>query len=203
MGTMADPEQTATRERVLDAAMALVAERGLQALTHRGVERRAGVSHGLTTYYFKTREALIDALFEHICERQVAWITQMYRSLAEEFREHPGDVDRVAFTQRAVEMLMAERTLTLARYEMYLHAARNPRLQEIAAGLRQRHVAIQSEMFASIGAPDPAMSANRLLSATEGLLLYQLSVPEDDFERWATPYLLLITDALAEFRLAP
>lgn len=183
--------------------MELVAERGLQALTHRGVELRAGVSHGLTTYYFKTRGALIDALFEHICERQLAWITAMYATLFDEARRNPEDVDRVAFTRRALELLTGERMLTLARYELYLHAARDERLQQVAGQLRQRHVTLQAEMFAAIGAPDPEMSANRLLSATEGLLLYQLSVPEDDFERWSTPYLMLITDALADFNPRP
>lgn len=192
-------DKAATRQRVLDAAMHLVAEQGLQSLTHRAVEARAGVSHGITTYYFKSRAALIDALFEHICQRQIAWITEMYASLTDEAAADPGGVDRVTFTRRVVQTLSAERNLTLARYELYLHAARDERLQQIANELRQRHVAIQAEMFAALGAPDPEMSANRLLSATEGLLLYQLSVPEDDFERWSTPYLILITDALADF----
>lgn len=192
-----------TRERVLDAALELVAERGLQSLTHRGVETRAQVSHGVTTYYFKTRDALIDALFEHICQRQITWITAMYADLVAEATADPVGFDRVAFTRRGIEMMTSERTLTLARYELYLHAARDPRLQQVAAELRQRHVSIQTQLFAALGAPEPRLSANRFLSAIEGLLFYQLSVPEADFERWATPYLILISDALAAFDPGP
>ncbi len=195
----AGPTRPETRARVLDAALELVAERGLQSLTHRGVEARAQVSHGVTTYYFKTRDALIDALLEHICQRQITWITAMYADLVAEASADPAGFDREAFTRRGIEMMMGEPTLTLARFELYLHAARDPRLQQITAELRQRHVAIQTQLFAALGAPDPQLSANRFLSAIEGLLLYQASVPEPDFERWATPYLILISDALTSF----
>lgn len=191
--------RTETRERVLDAALELVAERGLQSLTHRGIEARAQVSHGVTTYYFKTRDALIDALFEHICQRQITWITAMYADLVAEAGADPGGFDREAFTRRGIEIMISERTLTLARYELYLHAARDSRLQQITAELRQRHVAIQTQLFAALGAPEPQLSANRFLSAVEGMLLYQVSVPEPDFERWATAYLILISDALGSF----
>lgn len=193
---MTDRAPRDTRRTVLNAAMHLVAERGLQALTHRGVETRAQVSHGVTTYYFKTRAEMILALFEHICDQQIEWITRMYASLAAVSREDPDGVDREAFMRRAIELLVAERTMTLARYELYLSAARDPALQAFTQALRLRHVAIQAEMFRAAGASDPEFAAHRLLSATEGLLLYQLSVPEDDFERWAAPYLLAITDLL-------
>lgn len=200
---MADQQKTDTRERVLDAAMEIVAERGLQALTHRGVEERAQVSHGITTYYFKNRSALIDALFVHIAERQIAWITAMHLEMAAEFNEDPDLVGREAFARRAIERMQAERTLTLARYEMYLHSARDPRLQELTTRLRRRHVEIQAEMLAAAGAANPDMAANRMLSAIEGMLLYQLSVPEADFERWAAAYLLLVIEALVDFDPQP
>ncbi len=186
-----------TRERVLDAALQIVAGEGLQALTHRGVEARAGVTHGLTTYYFSDRQSLIGALLEHICDRQVEWITAMYAALAAEAARDPEGVDRASFTTRAVEMMLSERTLTLARYELYLHAARHPPLRALVERLRQRHVDIQAEVFRAMGAPDPQLSAHRLLSAMEGFLLYQLSAPQDDVQRWATPYLMLLFDALA------
>lgn len=195
---------TERRVALLDAGLEIVAEHGLQALTHRAVEARAGVSHGVTTYHFSTREAMIRALFEHVCERQIAWITRMYSSLwADLAGDDPGSIDREAFTRRAVQMLVAERTLTLARYELYLNSARDPELARLTATLRERHVQVQAQMFRAVGAADPEFAAHRLLSATEGLLIYQLSVPEPDFEHWAPQYLVAITDLLQTLTRPP
>lgn len=170
----------------------------MQALTHRGVEARAQVSHGVTTYHFRTRAAMIAALLEHICDRQIAWVTRMYDELGALADNLPtAPADREAFTARIVQLLLAERPLTLARYELYLHAARDPQTQRLVADLRARHVAVQAQMFAAAGAPDPEFAANRLLSLTDGMLLYQLSAPEADFEQWAPGFLVEITDLVA------
>lgn len=150
-GRVADAPET--RTRVLDAALALVAERGLQALTHRGVEDRAGVTHGTTTYYFRTRDALIEALFAHLCDRQVVWVTDLFSRLAAAAASGTAPAHRETFTRQALESLVAERALTLARFEMYLHAARTPHLQPALAAARQRHADLQAQLFAALGAP--------------------------------------------------
>lgn len=187
---------------MLDAALEIVAERGLQALTHRGIEARADVSHGVTTYYFKNREALIEALYEHMCEAQTEWITGLYAAMALEARADPDGFRPDAYTRKAVNILLSQRSVLLARYEMYLHAARNPHLRDAARRSRDRYADIQIEMFRSMGARDPELAARRILSATEGLLLYQVAMPEADFETWAAPYLQMISDGLVEFDAA-
>lgn len=188
-----------TRARVLDAALDLVAERGLQALTHRGVEDRAGVTHGTTTYYFRTRDALIEALFAHLCDRQVVWVTDLFTRLAAAAASGTAGALRDTFSRQALDSLLAERTLTLARFEMYLHAARTPHLQPALGAARQRHADLQAELFAGLGAPDPQLAAHRYLSAVEGMLVYQLSVPEDAFDAWAVAWINALIDLCARF----
>ncbi|MFW6597011.1 TetR/AcrR family transcriptional regulator [Propionibacteriaceae bacterium Y2011] len=186
---------SATRERILSAALDLVAERGLQSLTHRGVEERAGVSHGLTTYHFTNRDALIEALFTYTLERQLEWVTQLQDELAAARTVSPT-VDPVRYVERAVATLVTERSLTLARYEMFLHAARTPHLQATAREIRQPFVAIFAEAFTA-AAPDPLWAAHRLLSAVEGMLLFQISGPETEFDAWAAEYVVTIAQALS------
>lgn len=183
-----------TRGRVLEAALDIVAERGLQALTHRGVEARAGVTHGTTTYYFSNRDALIDALLEHVSGRQVQWVADRYRELAE---QDPTTVDPDDFSRRMLREALADRTFTLARYELYLCAARNPEVQELVRRHRRAHVTVQARIFEVLGAPDPRWAANRFLSAVEGAIIYQLAVPEDGFEEWVGPYLNRVMASLA------
>jgi AcrR family transcriptional regulator len=41
-----------TRQRIVEAAWSVIAERGLAGLTTRHVARAAGISHGMCHYYF-------------------------------------------------------------------------------------------------------------------------------------------------------
>lgn len=194
MTRVREADRADTRRRVLEAALDIVAERGLQALTHRGVEARAGVTHGTTTYYFSNRDALIDALLEHVSDRQVEWVRDRYRELAE---QDPRTVDPDDFSRRMLREALADRALTLARYELYLSAARNPEFQALVRRHRQAHVTVQAGIFEALGSPDPQWAANRFLSAVEGAIIYQIAVPEDGFEEWVGPYLNTVMSALA------
>jgi AcrR family transcriptional regulator len=56
-------ERRAEAERkLLEAAMELVAERGVRAVTLAAVGERAGYSRGLVTHHFGNRQGLLDAL---------------------------------------------------------------------------------------------------------------------------------------------
>ena len=49
------------RDAIADAAIHLVATRGLRGLTHRAVDAEAGLPPGSTSYYLRTRNALLTA----------------------------------------------------------------------------------------------------------------------------------------------
>lgn len=58
-----------TRQRLLDAVITRIAEGGLKAVTHREVARQAGLSPTITSHYFSSRAAMIDAAFARFRER--------------------------------------------------------------------------------------------------------------------------------------
>ena len=68
------PRRTAVNEqrrerakaRILDAAHVLFTERGYDATTMAQVSRQAGVSTGLTIYYFRTKQHLVQALADRL-----------------------------------------------------------------------------------------------------------------------------------------
>ena len=50
----------------MDAATKVVADQGLRGLTHRAVDREAGLSEGSCSAYYRTRQALQLGLAEHV-----------------------------------------------------------------------------------------------------------------------------------------
>ncbi len=74
-----------TRRRILDAAMALFAERGYHACTNADVAEAARLTRGAMLYHFPTREDLVEATIEHIQ-------SQRNQALAEAARDAlPGE----------------------------------------------------------------------------------------------------------------
>jgi AcrR family transcriptional regulator len=66
--TQAERRETAQR-RIVDAAIAIVASRGLDELTLAEAGEAAGYSRGLAAHYFGSREALIAQIAEQIVAR--------------------------------------------------------------------------------------------------------------------------------------
>src|SRR6201985_49645 len=62
------------REQVVEAAVAVIAEQGLQNLSLSEIEKKVGMSRGQLTYYFKAKEDMLLAVFDRllymICRRQ-------------------------------------------------------------------------------------------------------------------------------------
>ena len=58
-----------TRRRILDAAVALLGERGYAGLRTGEVAAAAGVSKGAQTHHFPSKEALVVAVVEHVFRR--------------------------------------------------------------------------------------------------------------------------------------
>src|ERR1700724_1537968 len=54
------------REQIVEAAVAVIAEQGLQHLSLSEIESRVGMSRGQLTYYFKTKEAILLAVFDRL-----------------------------------------------------------------------------------------------------------------------------------------
>ncbi|MCI0641650.1 MAG: TetR/AcrR family transcriptional regulator [Gemmataceae bacterium] len=62
------------REQIVDAAVAVIAEKGLPSLSLSEIEKKVGMSRGQLTYYFKAKEDILLAVFdrtvEMMCQRQ-------------------------------------------------------------------------------------------------------------------------------------
>ncbi|MFR9752852.1 TetR/AcrR family transcriptional regulator [Nocardia sp. 004] len=63
------------RARLLEAAIDMIATKGIRALTHRALDTELGLPAGSASYYFRTRRALLAGIADHITERSRADFT--------------------------------------------------------------------------------------------------------------------------------
>ena len=54
------------REQIVDAAAAVITEQGIQNLSLSEIEKKAGMSRGQLTYYFRTKEDILLAVFDRL-----------------------------------------------------------------------------------------------------------------------------------------
>jgi AcrR family transcriptional regulator len=155
---------------LLDEARRLIAEGGLGAVTHRSVEQAAGVPHGSVTYYFGSRDGLIAALVERMVtesEQQVAAIAA---------RQAAGSgLDSIART--IATWMDANRELHLARLELELAAARDPRLRERMTDAARVFWRMCEPLAAAAGSDDPQRDGRAMTAMIDGLLLDRLAHP--------------------------
>ncbi|WP_455361600.1 TetR/AcrR family transcriptional regulator [Streptomyces sp. SYSU K21746] len=155
------------RDLIADAAISTVATAGLRGLTHRAVDAAADLPAGSTSYYFRTRSALISACYLRLAELSVADVDRW-----EADHGRPDDLDSAAGALAALlhHWLTAARDRQLARFELSLEATRRP---ELRADLRTAGLAARSRaaaLLAALGAPRPAPAADLLVAWTDGLL---------------------------------
>src|SRR5215471_983041 len=54
------------REQIVEAAVAVIAQQGLQNLSLSEIEKKAGMSRGQLTYYFPAKEDILLAVFDRL-----------------------------------------------------------------------------------------------------------------------------------------
>src|SRR5262245_33985700 len=54
------------RLQIIEAASAIIAEEGIHELSLSAIEERTDMSRGQLTYYFRTKEAILLAVFDHL-----------------------------------------------------------------------------------------------------------------------------------------
>ncbi|MBW5483638.1 TetR/AcrR family transcriptional regulator [Streptomyces bambusae] len=172
------------RTLIADTAIATVAAAGLRGLTHRAVDTAAGLPAGSTSYYFRTRNALIDACYQRLAELDLADVAADAPPQPQPQPQPDGTAGPQSAVREAAAAGLAallHRWLTtgrerqLARFELTLEAARTPDLRTglHRAGLGARDRA--TELLASLGAARPRESAELLVAWTDGLLYDRLA----------------------------
>jgi len=170
-----------TRERLLDATLDCLAERGWAGTTTTEVAERAGVSRGAQLHHFPTRSELVAAAVERLAERRMAEFGEAVRDLPPDSDWISAGIDLVwqAFQHPTAHALLE--LLVAARTDAELRACLAPVAHQMDARLDAFAGAIFPQPFAR----SPRLSTLRRIAF---LLLQGLavgSILDDDPDRRA------------------
>ncbi|UGY90705.1 TetR/AcrR family transcriptional regulator [Streptomyces gobiensis] len=164
MGRRYDPDR---RQRIIDAAIRVVSERGIAALSHRAVAAEADVPLGSTTYHFATLDDLLVAALQQQTDDWLAMVGHWERGLA------PDASLAAALAELIGESMAADRSWLLMEYELYLAALRYERVRPIAA------VCVDGLAEVLRRRTDDETTARALAGLTDGLTLQHLLTGRD------------------------
>ncbi|MFI6990492.1 TetR/AcrR family transcriptional regulator [Nonomuraea wenchangensis] len=147
------------RDRLIDAALTVIAERGAAATTHREIARVADVPLGSMTYHFASlEEVLIEAFTRHADS-----VARLFDERLSAARDREAAVEAV-IALVSDDLLGSQHDLVLA-VELYVAAARNPALRAVVQAWMARSRQALERHF-------DATTARELDALIEGLVLH-------------------------------
>lgn len=122
-GTTRPTDRRRRVQQILAAAVKVFGAGGPTAVTHRAVAAEAGVSPGLTTYYFKDREDLLHQALVYAFEVEAARLRGIVAA-----HEGPLSLDESVELLSAMffDKTIADPLYDITLFEMFLEATRNP-----------------------------------------------------------------------------
>ncbi|MFM1724092.1 TetR family transcriptional regulator [Rhodococcus sp. PAM 2766] len=153
------------REAICEAALDLAAEGGNHAVTHQAIDRHLGLAKGSTSYYFRTRDALVGAAVRRLTERSRAAFLEAHVEDSAPSIDDAADV----IAGQIVLLLTDRRRDVLARYALAVDASADEELRPALAGCLFS-LERATGLTEALGARDPRVAAHDLISLLEGLV---------------------------------
>jgi DNA-binding transcriptional regulator YbjK len=168
------------REAILRATLGIIGRHGTGAVTHRAVAEEAGVPLASTTYYFASKDELLEQAFDLAARDEVARLEALVHDLA------ARDADPATWIEATAAALAGELArepeVRLASFELLLEAARRPAVRESVGRWLHAYRGLATAGSAATGSTDPEADARILLGLLTGLALLQLADPHERYE---------------------
>ncbi|MQA10739.1 MAG: TetR family transcriptional regulator [Pseudonocardiaceae bacterium] len=174
--TPSTPKGERRRNELIDAAAALLAEGGFEAVRHRAVSERAGLPLASTTYYFDSLDDLVSAAVERHSRNELA--------------EWADWLDELAARQRGVDTLVElvldillgrppqdgtpDMDAVLLRYERLVATGRRPYLRPLMTTLAAELEELLLRFFERSGMPVQPDRLKQLIALVDGAVVNAL-----------------------------
>lgn len=159
----------------------MIGEHGADSVTHRAVAAEAGLPLSATTYWFSSRDELLEESLRLAAREEVGRLERLVVTLA------PRQLTIAEWAEAvAAELagdLARDRGRHLALAELALEAGRRPSLSEEVQRWHETHLRLAELGLRAAGSDAPASDAPIVVAALSGFVLAQLSLPDPRFEQ--------------------
>ena len=158
------------RTQLLDAALAVVADKGMKGLTHRAVDAAAQLAEGTTSNYYRNRATLVAAVLERMLQLDAALLEDQGPA------GPPRNIEELADQLASLVLTLAGRHAGLTRARLALSLDKP---ESVTAG-HFRLVGGLEQVLAMLGVQDAPARARDVADYGDGLLLHLLTVRRDE-----------------------
>lgn len=163
--------------------MRIIARDGVRALTHRAVDREAGLSAGSSSYYVPTRKALIDLIVQTLAERSIADAERASQA-ASHSPGQPHTVNELAAALASlIDAYVSRSTEMRARYALLLELDTDDPLRATLSQespVQQRMFDLVIDALDTLKVSDAAARATELLLLIDALLAQRVITGRDN-----------------------
>lgn len=166
---MASPAKARGREvrqRLLAAAVDLIAERGWAAVSTRVLAERAGVTPSVVHYHFPSLQALLNEAAVGVMRQVLAEVDAFLDAVG-------TPADAIDAMLASVDQYTGADPMSLLSIEAYLAASRDEQLREQIGGVVQDFRQRLGRWLGERGVPAPDQTAAVLVAAIDGTLLHR------------------------------
>lgn len=167
-GPVPQPRNEERRRALADAAIAILASHGIHQLTHRNVDRHAGLPAGTAANYFPQRDALLGAAAQRIVELSLADMTAATEAAPPQRLRQPGLANLIGDSLYAAATDHRERHLAI--YELLLEATRRPHLRETLSALSAAALESTLALHRQLGLPTTRAQVQAMTTLYGGAL---------------------------------
>jgi len=172
------PPNDQRRAQLADAGIDLLVESGVHGVTHRAVDRRAGLPAGTASNYFRSREALLVATARRVVQRHQADMAQAARAAPAAGKDG---------LELAIDLIAGSLTLAagphraryLAIFELRLESLRRPALAAAIDELMAAMAAFTGGHHAELGLEIPPAAIPPMLVMYGGALFALVTGPAE------------------------
>jgi TetR/AcrR family transcriptional regulator, regulator of biofilm formation and stress response len=168
------------REAILRATLRVIGARGADAVTHRAVAAEAGVPLSATTYYFGSKEALLQEALSLAAREETERLERVVLDLATRSLSAREWAQAVASVVGA--SVRDDPGTQVALFELGLESTRTPALREDLSEWQAAHLRLAEMGCRAVGSDEPGLDATVIVATIAGLMLHQLASDLPGFE---------------------
>jgi len=185
------------RQRLLDAAIEHIAQRGISDLSLRELGEAIGSSHRMLIHHFGGREGLLVAVVQEVEQRQRGLLDSIIPDPA----ASPADAQRAWWKHISDPSLWPNERLFFELYGQALQG--RPGTVELLDGIIDAWLEPSASILTQLGFPDGEAAARLGIAVTRGLLLDLLATEDREKVDAAMEVYIAVMDAYLASRRAP